>query len=206
MALVAQLSNIDLFAGEEFGLQRVSLEIESGRRYHLLFDHRDQLNCLFGILEGRYRPDRGVVTKAREYLCQSDRLLLGEKVYRRHAGGYLALESEPFTRLGGRRTAKRHLMEQIKAWHLRHFPIYKLHGEDKLRFVLCALAFQESGLILISELHKRPLDPPMQELFRQMLTQSEAAVVVASCADETSAEAEGWLKQLNYQGFDLRRG
>lgn len=204
MAAVVQLANVNLFAEEPFGLKRVSLEIQPGRNYLLEFATADQLNALLGILEGRFRPDTGQVYKAREYLCQSDRLLLGDKVYRRHAGGYLALEAQPFTRFEGRRQGKRSLMESIKAWHLRHFPIYKLHKEDKLRFVLCALAFQESGLMLISRLFQRELGPEMSSLIQRILQGSGASVVLAVDDENPSAEAHRWAQQAQATSIDLR--
>jgi len=204
VAALVEMSNVGLFPGEEWGLRGVDLELHWGRRYLIQLKQKDQLNGLLGIMEGRFKADQGVVTKTREYLCRSDRQLLGDKVYRRSAGAILAVESQPIFRFGEERRVKQTMMLQIKAWHLRHFPIYKLHGLDRVRFALLHLAFQETGLILLSQIFFKALDEPMLALFLEFLQKSPCALAIAQADEEPIPELEAWLEGIKYETIDLR--
>ncbi len=187
-----KIVNLNLFSQEEFGLKDVNLSLEHKDRVHCKLEDPDQLNSLFGILEGRYRPDSGRVFYDRlKPHTQSDRLLLGGKVYDETAEKYWVLKNEVFF-LGGEKKYKRSYLEQLKCRSIRHFPVYKLKGEDRLKFTLLALLFQPKGLILISDLLSSELDEDMLEILRLLHCHSGCIICYASCGDDAE-ERVNWL-------------
>ncbi|OGH02032.1 MAG: hypothetical protein A2600_04810 [Candidatus Lambdaproteobacteria bacterium RIFOXYD1_FULL_56_27] len=201
--MLIQFANVGFFPDQEFGLKRVSLELEWGKRYKITLANQDQMSGFLGILEGRYQVHRGRIYKARDYACHSDRLLLGDRVYKKKVGPFLTLESQPFLQFGGRRRAKRTLMEELRAYSLRHLQVYKLKGDERLKFALLSLGFQESGLILISQLFLRQLDGPMENFFTQLVQESRCALALV-CHLQTPQEGlERWTGLANFLPLDL---
>ncbi|MDX2469507.1 MAG: hypothetical protein QNL04_02900 [SAR324 cluster bacterium] len=187
-----KLVNVNLFEREEFGLKDVNFSLGHKDRVHCNLEDKDQLNSLFGILEGRYRPESGRVFYDRlKPHTQSDRLLMGGKVYDVTAEKYWVLSQEVLF-FGGEKRYKRSFLEQLKCRSLRHFPVYKLKGDDRLKFTLLALLFQPKGLILISDLLTAKLDEDMLEILRLLHCQSGCIIVYASCGDEAKERID-WL-------------
>ena len=204
MGTLIQLSNVSFYPDEEFGLRRLSLELLWGKRYLLRMNHSEQLSAVLGVIEGRYKPDSGTVYKSSDFVCQSDRLLLEDRVYRKKLGAYLALAAQPFMFFGGRRRSKQTLMESMKAWHLRHFQIYRLRGEEKTMFALLALGFQETGLLIISRLQLRSMSEPMVAFLHAMIKNSPCAILLATLEDEIQEPVEAWLGLGDFVTIDLR--
>jgi len=200
---LVQLSNVSFYPDEPFGLNRVNFDLLWGKRYVLKMNDPEQLSAVLGILEGRYKADGGVVYKTREYLCQSDRLHLEDRVYRKKLGPYLAVEAQPFMNFGGRRRSKQILMEEMKAWHLRHFQIYRLRGEEKTKFSLLALGFQESGLLIISQLQKREFTEPMEAFLHDMIETSPCTILLAIAGEDLKKPLPEWVDLERFEVKDL---
>lgn len=204
MGTLVQLSNVSFYPEEPFGLKRINLELHWGKRYLLQMDDPEQLSAVLGILEGRYKADGGVVYKTREYVCQSDRLLLEDRVYRKKMGPYLAVDGQPFMNFGGRRRSKQILMEGMKAWSLRHFQIYRLRGEEKTKFALLALGFQETGLLIVSKLQTRDFSEPMEAFFRDVIDSSPCTILVALAGDDLKKPLPPWIDLERFTTLDFR--
>ena len=203
MGMLIQFANVGFFPDQEFGLKRVSLELEWGKRYQITLANPDQMSGFLGILEGRYQPHRGKIYRARNYACHSDRLLLGDRVYQKKVGPFLALESKPFLQFGGRRRAKRTLMEELSAYSLRHLQVYKLKGDERLKFALLSLGFEESGLILVSQLFLRQLTGPMENFFTQLIRDSRCALALVGHLETPRDCLERWNGLGNFVHLDL---
>ncbi|MDH5561436.1 MAG: hypothetical protein OEY59_11360 [Deltaproteobacteria bacterium] len=150
---IIRYRNVSLFADEPFGLKDISFDLLERKKYHLEVETEEQLNSFLGLLEGRYKEQSGIIRVEKKGVTQSDRQLLGGKVYSKEAGSWLGLKQEFFF-FDGKNRSKTSFINDISAKHIRFFPIYKLKGVDKIKFALLALTFQESGLILISRLYR----------------------------------------------------
>jgi len=175
MTLLLKFSEVSFFKDEEFGISDVSFSIQKGKKYVFIFESEEKLNALLGIIEGRYQNDSGTIHRSNRLFWQSDRLLLGDKIYSKTAEKWLALNHEFFHFDGGKRS-KRMFMESISARHIRHFPIYKLKGEDRIKFALLALAFQETGILLISRLPTLDLPMKLKPFFTRLVRGTHCTV------------------------------
>ena len=171
MAVLLKFRNVSLFKNESFGLNKISLEIERGRKYRLIAENEEQLNTLAGLLEGRFKKQSGLIERADKLFIQSDRLLLGDKVYSQTVKEFLFLRND-FFQFGGRRRSKFGFVQTIKAKHLVDYPIYKLRDSDKIKFALLAMAFQERGIILISQLNRLNLAPPLHQFLQRIIDET----------------------------------
>jgi hypothetical protein len=151
MAILIKFHNVSLFPGQPFGLSELSFEIERGRRYHLKTDVEERVSTVAGLLEGRFTKESGLIERSQRLFVQSDRLLLGDKSYMQTAEEWLLLQNE-FFQFGNRRRSKFGFIQTLNAKHFLDYPIYKLHDQDRIKFTLLALAFQETGISLVSKL------------------------------------------------------
>ncbi|PCI22624.1 MAG: hypothetical protein COB67_13310 [SAR324 cluster bacterium] len=179
--------HVSLYAQEPFGLNEVSFTLEKGKKYHLILEDEDTKNTLLGILENRYRIQSGVIRKHGDIFVQSDRLLLGDKVYTQQVDRWLGLKGE-FFHFDGRKRSKYGFVEQLKARSITYFPIYKLKGEDKIKFTLLSLLFQKSGLILISKLHRQKFSNLLQDPFERLIQQTHNTLCVISTREEENQQ------------------
>lgn len=194
-----RLINLSFFPEEEFGLNRINLTLEDYGRYLIHLDHQDQTKGLLGILEGRYHPHGGIVDFGdKRPFVQSDRQLLGEKVYSQEAGSYWLLK-DPVFYLGGKRSNKFFYLDELRAKSLRHFPIYKLRGEERLKFCLLSLLFQEKGLILLSEIFLKELTEPMRRILDKIIQESRVILVMATHSVEGLETATSCFGEKNFQ-------
>jgi hypothetical protein len=171
MATLLSFQKVSLFKDKPFGITGVSFEIERNRRYYLHTDLPERLNTIAGLVEGRYSKETGYIERKEKLFLQSDRLLLGEKIYEKKVGQWLALGSE-FFNFGNRQRSKFGMIQSLNAAYLMDRPIYKLKGEDRIKFTLLALAFQESGIILISSLLTQDLDTSYKEFLLRIIRES----------------------------------
>lgn len=167
MAILLRFQKVSLFKEEPFGISELSFEIERGRKYGILTNSEEQLNTLVGLLEGRFQKESGYLERKSKLFLQSDRLLLGDKVFSQTAEKWLALKSE-FFQFGGRRRSKFGFIQTLNAKSILDYPIYKLDAAGKTKFALLALAFQESGITLISTLNSKKL-PQEQSVYLERL-------------------------------------
>jgi hypothetical protein len=182
MESLIKFRDVALFKDQPFGISGVSFDITFKRRVHLELETQAQLNTLAGILEGRYQEDSGIVYRQRPLFIQSDRQLLGDKIYDRPVDKWLQLADERFF-YGGRQRLKRTFLETLQAKHLHHFQIYRLRGEDRIKFALLSLTFQETGLILISRLLTQPLNERMRDHLIDLIIASECTVCLLTSRD-----------------------
>ncbi|MCP4749327.1 MAG: hypothetical protein GY866_00395 [Proteobacteria bacterium] len=183
MTSLLKFREVSLFKNEEFGVKQLSLDIQKRQKYHFVFETQDRLNAVLGLVEGRYKADSGIVVRADELFMQSDRLLMGDKVYSQNTGKWLALYDE-FFYFDGKRRSKRTFIDLLQARSIRHFPIHRLRGDDKLKFVLLSLTFQESGVILINRLLTTPLSKPLQEQLDRIVNGTRCALCLFSCLEK----------------------
>ncbi len=187
MAILLKFQKVSLFREKPFGISRVSFDIERNRKYLIHIDNPEKLNTLAGLIEGRFQKESGYIEHQEKLFIQSDRLLLGEKIYDKTPRRWLALGSE-FFKFGARQRSKFGMIQKLKAKHLLDFPIYKLRGEDRIRFTLLSLCFQESGIILISELLNRDLDDTQREFLVRIIRDTST-----TCCVLTSSP--GWIEE-----------
>lgn len=151
MATLIKFHNVSLFPGKLFGFSGLSLEIERSKKYHLKTAIEERITSFTGLLEARFTKDSGLIERAPQLFVQSDRLLLGERSYIQTAAEWLLLQDE-FFQFGNRRRSKFGFIQTLKAKHFLDYPIFKLDYQDRIKFALLALAFQETGISLISKL------------------------------------------------------
>ncbi len=185
MAVLLKFRNVSLYKNEPYGINRVSLEIERGRKYKLSVENEEQLNTLTGLLEGRFKKQSGLIERAEKLFVQSDRLLLGDKIYSQTVKEFLFLRND-FFHFGGRRRSKFGFVQTIKAKHLVDYPVYKLRDTDKIKFALLALAFQERGIILISRLHRLNLEPVLLQFLQRIINETYTTCCLITSPETTS--------------------
>lgn len=186
-----KLTNVSLFAREEFGIRDVNFKLLKKKRYHLEFESYDKMNAVLGILEGRYQPDVGVIYKDDDFFLQSDRLLLGDRVISQEASTWLNLKSSFFT-FEGRSRSKQTFIEKLKARQVTYYPVYKLKGEEKIKFTLLSLLFQGRGIILLSQLFLQPLNDVQVEHLKILMEKSHNTVCFATYME--SPVPPHWLR------------
>ncbi|MBU2510256.1 hypothetical protein KJ966_02925 [bacterium] len=189
MAILLNFKKVSLFEKEQFGICNISFEIERHRKYHLIANSEEQLNSLAGLIEGRYQKHSGHIERAPRLFIQSDRLLMGEKTYSQNAGKWLALQSE-FFKFGNRTRSKYYFIQTLKAGHLVEYPIYKLKDDDRIKFALLALAFQESGIILISKLLTQTLNDELRGFLHQIIRDTNTTVCLLTCSKDWNLKGE----------------
>ncbi len=175
--------NVSLFAKEKFGISGVSFRLFSRKKYRLIADSADQKNCILGLLEKRYRPDSGLIRREDDLFCQSDRLLMGDRVISKTAGEYLGMKHPQF-RFDGRKRSKHFFVDEFKAKRIMFYPVYKLKGDDKQKFTLLSLLFQSTGLILISDLLTLDLKPQLRELMLEIFEKTGNTLCVVTCNED----------------------
>ncbi len=192
MSALIKFLNVSLYKDQDFGVCDVSFELQKYRKYHFVLPDREKLKTLLGLLEGRYRPQAGIVHQYERLFIQSDRLLLGDKVYSQTAGRYLKLQDEHFN-FEDRKRSKQTFLHDRNARHIRHFPIYKLRGEDQLKFALLALGFQESGLMLISEIPTRELSGQLSGYLQRIIMGTRSTL----CLLTEPGQPIEWLEKIS---------
>ncbi len=195
--------NVSLYKDQEFGICDVNFELQKYRNYHFILPNRDKLETLLGLLEGRFQPQAGIVHSYGRIFSQSDRLLLGDKVYSQNTGNFLKLKDEHFY-FEDRKRSKQTFLHDLKARHIRHFPIYKLKGEDRLKFVLLALTFQENGIIFISELLYAELPTYLKSHFHRFIRGTQCALCLMTIADQPLSHLDKLFEDTTLQELDLR--
>ncbi len=187
MADLLTFSDVSLYPDDPFGISKIDLSIKKGKKQLIYLPDREKLKTLLGLLEGRYRPQSGVIRKFNDFFIQSDRQLMGDKVYTKTAERWLALGADSFF-FDGRQRSKFGFIEQLKAKHILHLPIHKLRGEEKTKITLLSLLFQGSGLILVSKLFETPMEPSSKSLFSKILTKSGLSLVGLTTDHELSSK------------------
>lgn len=174
MPRLLEFRNVSLFKDKPFGVSGISFIIRPQGRYLMRVDNEQTLETLTGLIEQRFKKQSGYVERKDRLFVQSDRLLLGGKEYEKTPRKYLALNNE-FFKFGGRQRSKTGFIESIRAKTYLDFPIYRLDPLHRLKFTLLAMAFQETGIILISRLPAMDLESDLEELFLRIINESHAA-------------------------------
>lgn len=174
---------VSLFPKEEFGIREVSFTLRKGNQYHLILENEDKLNTLLGILEKRYRPHSGVIRREENDFVQSDRLLLGDKVYSQTVEKRLGLGGD-FFHFEGRKRSKHYFVDLLKAKSITWSPIHRLRGEEKIKFTLLSLFFQRSGLILIRKLHHMEFADYLEEAYERLINNTHCTLCFLSTREE----------------------
>jgi len=110
---------------------------------------------------------------------------------------------QPSFYFDGKRRSKRTFLDDLKAKHIRHFPIYRLKGEDRIKFTLLALTFQESGLLLISTLLNSALSPTLARYLERVINGTHCTLCLFSALDLPPDENYDFLNNPNLQQIDL---
>jgi hypothetical protein len=202
MSTLIKFLNVSFCKDREFGIDGVDLDIQKRKKYLITLPTAEKLATLLGLMEGRYHPNSGVVHRYERTFIQSDRLLLGGKVYDKNVADFLKLKDDHFFFDDKRRTKQNFLLD-LKARHIRHFPIYKLKGEDRLKFALLAMTFQESGMILISELLHTKLEPNLQDHLNRIITGTRCTLCLLTAVDQDTGKLEELLKETSVERIDL---
>jgi len=194
--------NVSFFADKEYGVSRVNLDILLRKKHHVILENRDKLNSLLGLFEKRYKPDTGTIYQKGRLFVQSDRLILGDKVYKQIAGKWLALHEE-FFYFANKRRSKSYFVDLLRAKHIRHFPIYKLKGEDRLKFALLSLTFQESGLMLISKLLVTELSEAHKDYLEKIISDTHCTLCLFTSNDKPADQFARCLQNPSLLKTDL---
>jgi len=202
MPPLIKLLNVSLYGDQEFGLRDISFELQKYGKYHINLPSRDKLNTLLGLLEGRFQPQAGVVHRYGRLFSQSDRLLLGDKVYSRNTGSFLRLADDQFM-FDDRKHSKSLFLHDLKARHIRHFPVYKLRGEDRLKFALLALTFQESGIMFISDLLNRELPADLELHLQRMVRGTRCALCLLTTREQQTNQVAQLATDIDLQRIDI---
>ncbi len=174
---IVSFFHVGLFPKKKFGISEVSFQLRNRGKYRIVTDSDDQTDCLLRLLEGRHQPCSGLIRKQKGLFVQSDRLLMGDRVIGKKAEEYLNLRSSQF-RFDGRRRSKMYFIDLLAAKHILFFPVYKLQGEDRIKFALLSLLFQGSGLTLISEVVYRELNAVQAGLLAELLQKGHCTICV----------------------------
>lgn len=204
MEALITFRNVSIFDKEDFGLHRFNLELHKRKRYHIVAEHEDQLKSLLGLLEGRFHPEGGVIDRSKKLFTQSDRLLLGDKVYRQTVSQRLALQRDPFFYFEDRKRSKAAFLDLLKAKHIKNLAIYKLKGKDVWKLALLSLLFQDKGIMLISQFHiLSSLPKEIQELFQKIIAKSSCSLCLFSVKETPSSLSSEFLKKNSFQTIEI---
>lgn len=202
MSSLLKFRDVSLYKDKDFGITDVSFDIQKRKKTHFRLATQEKLKTLQGIIEGRFKPDGGIVHRFDRLFIQSDRLLLGDKIYSKNAGNWLKLQDEFFL-FDGRRRSKLVFLNELKAKHIKHFPIYRLKGEDRIKFTLLALTFQETGLLLISQLLNTELSPTLAQHLERIVTGSHCTLCLFSALDTPPLKRHSFLEDSTLKLVDL---
>lgn len=204
MGLLLSFRNVSYLPDKEFGITRISFDLYSGKKYHLIAENTETLSTLLGLLEKRLKADSGFIEHTSKLVIQSDRMLLGDKVYSRKVASWLALK-EPFTYFEGHRMAKETFMEELHAKSLRHFPIHSLNKKEKIKFALLSMIFQESGIILINQFFHIALSTQENIMFSRFLRGSHCTLCLCSIKNEASEFSQLVPPDIHMQLLDFTK-
>ena len=180
---IVSFHNVGLFAKEEFGVANLSFRLFGRERYRFVADSPDRMKCVLQLLESKVRPDTGFIRKEEKLFCQSDRLLMGDRVIDKRTEEYLGLRSPQF-QFDGRKRSKHYFIDLLEAKHILFYPVYKLKGENRIKFTLLALLFQGAGLLLISDIIHRNLSARHSGLLIELIRKSHNTLCLFSCKGE----------------------
>ncbi|MBT4265279.1 MAG: hypothetical protein HN580_02355 [Deltaproteobacteria bacterium] len=203
MSSLIKFRDVSLFKDKDFGIIDVSFDIQKRKKIHFTLATQEKLKTLQGLIEGRFQPGSGIARRSDRIFIQSDRLLLGDKIYTKNAGNWLKLQDE-FFYFDGKRRSKRTFLNELNARHIRHFPIYRLKGEDRIKFTLLALTFQETGLLLISNLLSSPLSSTLAQHLERLVNGTHCTLCLFSALDPPPNKNYSFLKNPNLEQIDLR--
>ncbi len=203
MSSLIKFRDVSLFKGEDFGIVDVNFEIQKRKKTHFRLATQEKLKTLQGLIEGRFQPASGIARRDERIFIQSDRLLLGDKVLTKNAGNWLKQQDE-FFYFDGKRRTKRTFLDDLKARNIRHFPIYRLKGEDRIKFALLALTFQESGLLLISTLLTTPLSPTLSRHLERIVNGTHCTLCLFSTKEHPPENTCNFLENPNLEQIDLQ--
>lgn len=175
--------NVSLFPKEKYGVKEINFTLEPRGKYLFQLNNSEQMNTFLGILEGRYREFSGSIHRQDPLTVQSDRLLMGEKVYSQSVGYWLALKEDHFF-FEGRRRSKFSYIQTFHCRGMKHLPIYKLRDEQKIKFALLASTFQESGVIILSQLLTMKLTDLFQEHLARLIQHTRCTLCIVQLKDE----------------------
>ncbi len=200
MASLLSFQNVSLFKNEEYGSLRLNFDIRQNKKYHFTVETEEKLNTILGLVEGRFQNDSGIINRKEKLFVQSDRLLLGDKVYSKQVDKWLALRSEFFV-FNGRRKSKQAILESLKAKHIKSLPVYKLIGEDKIKFALLSLAFQGSGLLVISKLLNIELSDITRPFLARLIRETSCTPCLFSSLEKPALNIE--TADFGFEKIDL---
>jgi len=203
MSPLIKFRDVSLYKEKEFGISGVSFDIEKRKKFHFTLATQEKLNTLQGIIEGRFKPDGGIVHRSDPIFIQSDRLLLGDRIYTKNVAQWLNLQ-DAFFYFDGKRRSKQVFLNELKARHIRHFPIYRLKGEDRIKFALLALTFQETGLLLISTLLNTELPPTLAQHLERVVNGTYCTLCLFSALDHPPDKHHRFLEDPSLNVIDLR--
>jgi hypothetical protein len=168
-----------LLENQHFGVVDVSFKLFNKRKYIINVENDDTANCIMGLIEKRYQPERGLIKREDNLFIQSDRLLLEDRVISKKSYEWLGMKND-FFYLSGERKSKRFYVDQLKAKNILYHPVYKLKKDDKIKFVLLSLLFQKRGLIIINKLLKTQLTENMKVIFDKILFESHNLICIVN--------------------------
>lgn len=194
--------NVSCFPEEEFGLSRISFKIERHKNYYFKLKSDDQLKCLLSLIEKRFKAESGYIDRCNCLFFQSDRQLMGDKIYDREVGSWFDL-NDSFFYFDGRRRSKEAFIDKLKFKSHKYSLIYKLRGKDKLKFAILSMVFQGRGIIFISQLLKEELPEEVFELLCRLIKGSDCAVCLLT-SEESKTELIDSLLELNeFKTYDF---
>lgn len=183
--------NIDFYPNEEFGLRDISFTVNEGERLELVVSHEDQRTGIAGLLTGRFHPQAGRIYREEEnHSVGYDADLLGGKVITEGVSRYWRL-CKPEFEFQGRTKQKFVYIDLLRAKGLVSFTVNRLRGEERLKFALLALLFQTHGLLLLQDLPKKDLTPPMWELLQLLHQHAAPPIVYLRLESETMPHLAG---------------
>jgi hypothetical protein len=189
MANLIDFIDVSLYPDKPFGLDKINFVVKRGKKQLVHVSNSEKLNTLLGILENRYQPQSGLIRKFGKCFVQSDRLIMGDRVYPQIVGKWLGLSADSFY-FEGRRRSKFGFIGQLKAKSILHLPLYKLTEEQKIKATLLAFIFQGSGLILISRLLEIELPPLLDGIFQRILVGTNLTTVVVTTENTITSRLE----------------
>ena len=166
--------NVSLFSGKEFGISRFNLEISNGARILLNCQPKVRAETLVRILEGKAHLKNGFIDKPFSFVIQSDRLLMQN--HDKNTPRRKFFLKEGFTNYLDRKRSKHSLIDQLNAKHILDLPLYKLNGQDRVKYALLSLLFQESGLMILFDLLQEQILSAYLDSLVQLFKISKTAI------------------------------
>lgn len=202
--MLLQFHNVSAYTKEFWGINRLNLALKRRSRLLIRVNGSEQKELLQRLFEGKHPPEQGIIEKDPKLFLQSDRWWYGGRILDKKSGKWLGL-CDPFFMFGSRKRTKEAFMDKLEARHIRHLPVYKLKDKDRFKFACLSMMFQESGIIILSNVIDDQYFQSNQKWVHELIENSHTAIGCIVDQNTLTPELDAFLKRFQWDEISLNK-